>query len=228
MFFIKSILKKNKLIKIENLHHRSNATSIFAMTSGFTQRCGVAVVRLSGPATMKVIQKLVKNEHHKSLEPRKMHLKDMHHPKTSEKIDRGMLVWFKGPNSFTGEDVCEFHVHGGPAVVSSLFSALSSFEECRHAEPGEFARRSFLNNKMDLIEVEGLADLINAETEMQKRQALSQMEGKVSKVYEKWRQSVIKCLANVEAYIDFSEEENVEDNVLDEGKNLLKKTVFLI
>lgn len=96
-------------------------------------------------------------------------------------------------------------------------NALSCFDDLRHAEPGEFSRRAFINGQMDLVEIEGLVDLINAETEMQRKQALSQMEGSLSKIYNEWRESIIKCLANVEAYIDFNEEENVEDHVLDEG-----------
>ena len=219
MFYI---LSKSRIISNFAAHsvtfRRSNAaTSIFAVASGFTQRCGVAVVRLSGPGSVRVLLDLTRSTQIEAFRPRQMYVRDLWHPNTREKIDRGMLVWFRAPHSFTGEDVCEFHVHGGPAVVASLLNALASFDQVRYAEPGEFARRSFLNNKMDLLEIEGLGDLINAETEMQKRQALAQMEGSLSKVYKEWRQIVVKCLANVEAYIDFSEEENVDENVLDEG-----------
>lgn len=150
-----------------------------------------------------------------------------------------MLIFaMKEPNSFTGENVVEFHVHGGPAVLSSLMSALGTFSNTKYADPGEFSKRAFLNGQMDLgkktiriklkkdikfiiysflVEVEGLCDLINAETEMQRKQALSQMEGSLSKLYKEWRENIIKCLANVEAFIDFSEEENLEDNILSEG-----------
>ena len=100
-------------------------------------------------------------------------------------------------------------------MVQSLLNGLSTFDGLRYAEPGEFSRRAFLNGRMDLVEVEGLADLVNAETEMQRKQALAQMEGSLSSLYKGWREEIIKCLANVEAFIDFHEEENIEEGVLD-------------
>ncbi|RNA14322.1 tRNA modification GTPase mitochondrial [Brachionus plicatilis] len=212
----------------KNLHQnvfkfffRQSSSTIFALASGLNQKCGVAVVRVSGKSTHEVLLRLTK--HSKNLyEPRKMYFRDIWHPITNEKIDKSLIVWFKEPKSFTGEDVCEFHVHGGPAIISSLLNALSTFDDLRYAEPGEFARRAFLNGQMDLVEIEGLADLVNAETEMQRKQALSQMEGNLSKIYKDWREKIIKSLANVEAYIDFNEEENVEDNVLDEGEQIVR------
>ena len=146
-----------------------------------------------------------------------------------------ILVFIEEPKSFTGEDVCELFLHGGNAIIRSILSSLSTFKDLRQAEPGEFSRRFFeqfflcfnfiililtffkralLNGKMDLTEIEGLNDLINAETEMQRKQALSQMEGSLSKLYEAWKDELLKCLANVEAFIDFHEEENIEDDVL--------------
>lgn len=122
-----------------------------------------------------------------------------------------------GPNSFTGEDVCELHVHGGNAIINTLFNALSTIKGIRHAEAGEFSKRALLNGKMDLTECEGLNDFINADTEMQRKQALNQMEGSLSKLYTAWKTDIVKCLANVEAFIDFHEEENIEDDILDEG-----------
>jgi len=106
-------------------------------------------------------------------------------------------------------------LHGGNAIIKSILSSLSTFQDLRQAEPGEFSKRALLNGKMDLTEVEGLNDLINAETEMQRKQALNQMEGSLSKLYQNWKDELLKCLANVEAFIDFHEEENIEDDILD-------------
>lgn len=129
-------------------------------------------------------------------------------------IDNGLILFFKSPKSFTGENSCEFQVHGGPAVVSALLNALSRVKGLRPAEPGEFTRRAFFNGKMDLTEVEGLADLIHAETEYQRRQALIQADGHLSKLYTKWRTQLVRNIAHIEAYIDFSEDENIEETVL--------------
>tara|TARA_B100000676_G_scaffold77505_1_gene77134 strand:- start:1635 stop:2852 length:1218 start_codon:yes stop_codon:yes gene_type:complete len=131
-------------------------------------------------------------------------------------LDEGMLLWFPGPRSFTGEDVAEFHVHGGPAVVSAILDALSECAGTRVAEPGEFTKRAFLNGKMDLTAAEGVADLIEAETEAQRRQAQRQAAGALGAVYEAWRGRLMTRLAHVEAAIDFPDEdlpETLLDNV---------------
>ncbi|KAH9525397.1 tRNA modification GTPase gtpbp3, mitochondrial [Bulinus truncatus] len=120
-----------------------------------------------------------------------------------------------GPQSFTGEDITEFHVHGGPAVISSVLTALGSISGLKPAKPGEFTKQAFLNGKLDLTAIEGLGDLIHAETEAQRKQALRQMDGVLSDMYSHWRKRLIKCLANTAAFIDFHEEENIEDNVLE-------------
>jgi tRNA U34 5-carboxymethylaminomethyl modifying GTPase MnmE/TrmE len=117
---------------------RLNEACIYALASG-SQRSGLAVVRLSGKKSYEVLTQMTGGQ--KKYEPRKMYLREIVHPVTREKIDKGLVVWFKEPNSFTGENVCEFHVHGGPAVVTSLISALGTFENLRYAEPGEFSRR---------------------------------------------------------------------------------------
>ncbi len=117
---------------------RLNETCIYALASG-SQRSGLAVIRLSGKKSYEVLTQMTKSQ--KTYEPRKMYLKEIFHPVTKEKIDKGLIVWFKEPNSFTGENVCEFHVHGGPAVVTSLIKALGTFENLRYAKPGEFSRR---------------------------------------------------------------------------------------
>lgn len=131
------------------------------------------------------------------------------HPVTSEPLDKAVVLFFAAPRSETGEDVAEFQVHGGLAVVAAVLTALDAVEGCRMAEPGEFVRRAFLNGKLDLAEVEGLADLVDAETEAQRRQALAQSSGALSKLYEGWRRELIAAMALVEAAIDFSDEGDV-------------------
>lgn len=125
-------------------------------------------------------------------------------------IDRALVVWFPGPNSFTGEDVAEFHVHGGPAIIEAMIAAFTALGG-RPAEPGEFTRRAFEHGKMDLTEAEGLADLIDAETEGQRLQALAQMSGSLKQLYETWRERLITILASIEGEIDFPDEEDVPD-----------------
>lgn len=133
-------------------------------------------------------------------------------------LDRGIVLWYPGPNSFTGEDVCELQVHGGPAVINAIHEALAGLPDIDHAEPGEFTKRSFLNGKLDLTEVEGMADLIHAETEAQRKQALRQMEGDLGKMYGDWRTRLLRTLAHIEAYIDFSEDENIEEGVFEQAQ----------
>uniref|UniRef100_A0A182NDU6 TrmE-type G domain-containing protein n=1 Tax=Anopheles dirus TaxID=7168 RepID=A0A182NDU6_9DIPT len=132
-------------------------------------------------------------------------------------VDRSNSTIFglsSGPNSFTGEDTIEFHVHGGSAIISAMYDSLSSFPDARVAEPGEFTKRAFFAGKLDLTEVEGLADLIHAETEAQRRQALRQANGQLSLFYNGMRARLVKAIASIEAYIDFSEDQDVDDSVL--------------
>lgn len=150
-----------------------------------------------------------------SFKPRYATLKPIRDPSTQALIDNGLILFFESPKSFTGEDSAEFQVHGGPAVVSALLNALSKVKGLRPAEAGEFTKRAFFNGKLDLTEVEGLADLIHAETEFQRRQALIQADGHLSRLYNKWRKQLLRNIAHIEAYIDFSEDENIEDNVLE-------------
>lgn len=166
---------------------------------------------MSGENTKDALKSLTGSDSYK---PRFATLKQIKDPATLDVIDNGLILFFNAPKSFTGEDSCEFQVHGGPAVVAALLSALSKVKGLRPAEPGEFTKRAFYNGKMDLTEVEGLADLIHAETEQQRRQALIQADGHLSKLYKKWRTRLIRCIAHIEAYIDFSEDENIEDDVL--------------
>ncbi|XP_035739349.1 tRNA modification GTPase MnmE-like isoform X1 [Vespa mandarinia] len=184
--------------------------TIYALSSGHG-KCGVAVVRISGVNASEALNKMTTIS---KIEPRKAILKKILDPETKEVIDNGLCLWFPGPKSFTGEDCVEFHVHGGSAILTSLMNALSKLHFYQ-ALPGEFTRRAFYNNKLDLVEIEGLADLIEAETEQQRKQALLQANGHLSKLYKDWRKSLINIISNLEAYIDFNEEDNIEDNVLE-------------
>ncbi len=182
--------------------------TIFALSSG-RGRAGVSVIRVSGEESEKAISVMTKNENLPS--PRVASLSWFYDPDTGERIDQGLVIYFPAPNSFTGEDVAEFHIHGGHAVVPGFLEALSKIDGLRSAEAGEFTRRAFDNGKMDLTAAEGLADLINAETRGQQRQALRQMGGELAKIYENWREEIVSAMAYLEADIDFSDEEIPDD-----------------
>lgn len=181
--------------------------TIYALSSA-GGRAGVAVIRVSGGLTSTIVESLTGKP---CPRPREAVLRQLADPRTGEALDRALVLYFQGPKSFTGEDVAEFHVHGGRAVVASVLKALSRFEGVRAAAAGEFTRRAFENDKLDLTEVEGLADLIDAETDGQRRQALRQMEGALGKIYEGWRHRLIRVLAYAEADIDFADEDLPED-----------------
>lgn len=183
--------------------------SIVALSSGRLP-AGVAVVRLSGPKTRFALETILET----SAPEREASLRKLRQSDGSL-IDIGLVIFFTGPASFTGEDVAEFQVHGGKAVVSALLQTLTSIEGIRHAEPGEFTRRAFLNGKLDLVETEALADLINAETESQRRFALLNAGGAQSKLYEGWRQRLIHARAMIEAEIDFADEDDIPGSVSD-------------
>ncbi len=185
--------------------------TIFALASG-GGRAGVAVVRVSGPQAGAALAVLMgtQAETPETL-PRHAVFTRLVDPVTGDSLDDGLVIWFPGPASFTGEDVVDFHLHGGPAVISGLLNVLSGLDGLRVAEPGEFTRRAFENGKMDLTAAEGLADLVNAETEAQRKQALRQLEGELGRVYESWRERLLSALAHSEAAIDFSDEDLPED-----------------
>lgn len=191
-----------------------DAETIFALSSGHG-RCGVAVVRMSGPASLTAL-KTMAGLRLKTPPSRTALLRNITDPKTKEVLDRGLVLWFPGPHSFTGEDSAEFHIHGGSAVVTAVLQALGSVPGMRPAEAGEFTRRAFQAGKLGLTEVEGLGDLIHAETEAQRRQALRQMSGDLGRLYQDWTHRLKRCLAHVEAFIDFSEDEQIEEGVLDQ------------
>ncbi|KAI8370135.1 P-loop containing nucleoside triphosphate hydrolase protein [Choanephora cucurbitarum] len=156
-------------------------------------------------------------------DPRQAYFRRIRHPFSGEVLDRGLVLWFPGPHSFTGEDSVELQIHGGNAVVKSVLDALHAMPHFRMAEQGEFARRAFDNDKLDLTELEGLADLLNAETEVQRRLALRQAEGGLRIPYEQWRTQIIECMATTEAVIDFGEDENIEEGVMDGVIEQVKK-----
>jgi tRNA modification GTPase len=177
------------------------APTIIALASGSVP-AGVAIIRLSGPACSHVAHKVLgalPRARHASL----MTIVD----EAGDPIDRALALYFPGPNSFTGEDVLELHVHGGPAVVRDTVACCLAVSGVRLAEPGEFTRRAFENGKMDLSAAEGLADLVEAETEAQRRQALRQMEGALAQEIAHWRDAIIDCLVDAEGDIDFPDED---------------------
>jgi tRNA modification GTPase len=178
--------------------------TIFALSTA-PGRAGVAIVRVSGPQAMAALQALTGSVP----EPRKAQLANISHPTSGETIDRGLVLLFVEPHSFTGEDVAEFHIHGGRASVSGVLEALARVPGLRAAEPGEFTRRAFESGKLDLTETEALADLIDAETAAQRRQALRGLEGGIGRMAEAWRGRLIEALALSEAEIDFPDEGDV-------------------
>ncbi|MDX1580480.1 MAG: tRNA uridine-5-carboxymethylaminomethyl(34) synthesis GTPase MnmE, partial [Alphaproteobacteria bacterium] len=179
--------------------------TIYALASA-PGRAGVAVIRVSGPQTDRMLERICR----RALPvPRQAALRDFHAADETV-IDRGLALWFPGPGSFTGEDSAEFHVHGGPAVISAMSEALLD-AGARPAEAGEFTRRAFESGKIDLTEAEGLADLVDAETEGQRAQALAQMSGALKTLYEGWREQLVTILAAIEGEIDFPDEEDVPD-----------------
>jgi tRNA modification GTPase len=192
--------------------------TIFAQTSA-KGKSGVAVFRISGEKTRYLLQQLTQKPN--SL-PGVLQLRKIYDFRTSPPycIDQAMIVFFQNPKSFTGEDVAEIHTHGSIAVADMLLETLASCENVRIAEPGEFTKRAFWNNKIDLTQIEGLSDLIEAETSMQHRQASKQMLGELGKLYESWKTQLTEILALIEVFIDFPEEE-LPLEILDKSKSAM-------
>ncbi|MDA1097569.1 MAG: tRNA uridine-5-carboxymethylaminomethyl(34) synthesis GTPase MnmE [Proteobacteria bacterium] len=193
--------------------------TIYALATA-SGRAGVAVLRISGAQAGAVLA-AVMNGRALPL-PRRAHLTAFVDPVGGQTLDRGLVLWFPAPESFTGEDVAELHGHSGPAVITALLEALGRFPGCRLAQAGEFTRRAFQNGKMDLTQAEGLADLIAAETEAQRRQAERQMAGDLGRLYEGWRADLIGALAHLEAEIDFPDEE-LPDGLFARQKPVLER-----
>ena len=189
--------------------------TIYALSSG-PGISGIAVIRVSGKNTAEVIKKLTGS---KLPPPRVATLKKFNKNGKKELIDEGVILWFPGPNSYTGEDLAEFHVHGSRAVIKAMHLAISKINNCRLADPGEFTKRAFQNGRINLLKAESIADLISAETEIQRKQALKIMSGKSSDQFNLWREQLLKILSHVEAKIDFPDE-NLPKNII----NAIRKT----
>lgn len=184
--------------------------TIYALSSG-TLPSGVAIIRISGPDVRFVLETMcgfIPKPRFAQLTP--------FYTQDGLVIDRGLLLFFEAPASFTGEDCAEFHLHGGRAVVQACFKALACFDNLRLAEAGEFSKRAFDNGKMDLTAAEGLADLIVAETEAQRRLALAQSSGSLKELYQKWSEDILRYRALIEAELDFSDEEDIPGSVSDQ------------
>tara|TARA_Y100000814_G_scaffold231188_1_gene175083 strand:+ start:1267 stop:2547 length:1281 start_codon:yes stop_codon:yes gene_type:complete len=181
----------------------------------------VSVFRISGQLASYIHKHLI---HGKRSLPRIASVRWLHDPETGKRIDRGIVLWFPGPKTFTGEDIVELHTHGGRSVREAMINALNFINGVRLAEPGEFSARAFINGKVDLTEAEGIADLISAETEAQRLQALRQMSGGLKELYETWRVKLIKLSAYLEAEMDFSDEalpSNINESVYSNIRELV-------
>ena len=197
--------------------------TIFALSTG-PGTSGIAVIRISGEETSKIIKLLTGKAIPK---PRVATLRKINKINTSELIDEGLILWFPGPESYTGEDMAEIQVHGSKAVVEALHSTLSDIENCRLAEPGEFTKLAFQNGKINLLKAESIADLISSETEIQRQQAIKIMNGKSADQFNFLRDKLLKILSHVEAKIDFPEED-LPNNILDEIKNTSDEVIIKI
>jgi len=187
--------------------------TIYALSTG-PGVSGIAVIRISGPETRHIIEKLTK----KSIPtPRVAELRRFNKINTSELIDEGLLLWFPAPESYTGEDMAEIQVHGSKAVIDALHSSLSKIKNCRLAEPGEFTKLAFQNGKINLLKAESIADLISSETEIQRQQAIRVMSGKTADEFNFLRDKLLKILSYIEAKIDFPDED-LPENILEQIK----------
>lgn len=194
--------------------------TIYALST-VAGKSGVAVFRISGADALEAVRRLTTLNPEKIL-PRHAYFVTVH-DLAGDALDRALVIWFKAPFSFTGEDTVEIHCHGSKAVISALLDNLGKLENFRLAEPGEFSKRAFYNGKMDLTEAEGLADLIDAETREQQKYALRQMGGELKNLYDGWREKLVEIMAYLEAYIDFPDEELPDDLVAK-----LENTVFKV
>ena len=200
----------------------NKSMTIYALSSG-PGVSGIAVIRISGKKTSEVIRNLTNGE---LPPPRVATLKKINNINTSELIDEGIILWFPAPNSYTGEDMAELHVHGSISVINSIQKQISNIDECRLAEPGEFTKLAFQNGKINLLKAEGIADLISSEKEIQRRQAIKIMNGLSANVFNEMRENLLKILTKVEAKIDFPDEDlpkETLDNIKKESKDIQNK-----
>ncbi|KAF2071370.1 hypothetical protein CYY_007310 [Polysphondylium violaceum] len=220
--------RSNKLIQFKRFYSTTTATinnndppklikkdTIYSLSSG-VGKSGVAVIRVSGPQSKNVLQSLINKE--KEPKDRLATLGTFYHPTTKEPLDKGIYIWFSNPNSFTGEDVVEFHIHGGRAVIHDTLEAISTIPGTRSSQPGEFTKRSFDNGKLDLTQVEGLSDLLDAQTQHQRKIALDQMQGSIGKFYHTLRNDLIRASAYMEAFIDFGDDAELEPEIVEQSK----------
>ena len=189
--------------------------TIYALSTVYG-KSGVAVIRISGNNALVALKKMTSLDTTK-IKPRYAYFVSLKNNEGNT-LDKCLILYFKAPNSFTGEDIVEIQTHGSKAVISGVLSTLAQIEGFRMAEPGEFSKRAFYNGKMDLTEAEGLADLIDAETSEQQKYAMRQMEGGLKNLYDDWREQLLKILAHLEAFIDFPDED-IPNNVMSEMKN---------
>ncbi len=193
--------------------------NIYALSSG-RGPSGIAIVRISGSETLKICQNLTKSRHIKSSE---VNFCKFYDPKNDNVIDpEALLLWFPAPNSYTGEDLAELQIHGSNAIINALLRVLSEQKNCRLAEPGEFTKIAFQNDKIDLLKAESIGDLIHSETELQRQQAVKIVQGNASNYYNNLREKIIKSLAFIEAKIDFAEEDLPEKVLRDAHKSIKK------
>lgn len=200
------------LVNLPDSAHKnamSAPNTIYALSTA-PGRAAIAVIRISGPDALAALRQLAS----KTPPPRQAILATLRHPTRRDPLDQALVLYFAGPESETGEDVVELQVHGGRAVIRAVLDALGEIPGCRPAEPGEFAHRAFVNGKMDLTAAEGLADLIDAETEAQRSQAMTLAVGHLAGLYDAWRRRLIECQALVESAIDFSDEGDVSDDAM--------------
>ena len=200
--------------------------TIYALSSG-PGVSGLAVIRVSGPDTKRVINQLTNINNPE----KRMAILTKFFNEKKNIIDEGILIWFPGPNSYTGEDMAEFHVHGSRAVIDAIYREISFVENCRLAEPGEFTKIAFTNEKINLLKAEGISDLISSETEIQRQQAIKLISGKSSEKFESVRSKLIKILSYVEAKIDFPDEdlpENILDNIKIDVQDIIEELEKII
>ena len=193
--------------------------SIYALSSG-QGTSGIAVIRISGSNTKKVLKNLTFLD---PPTPKLATLTEFKNPETKEVIDEGILLWFPGPQSYTGEDMAEIHIHGSKAVINEIYRLISKIDGCRLAEPGEFTKIAFQNGKVNLLKAESISDLISSETEIQRQQAIKMMSAKSSDKFNSLRKRLLKILSNIEAKIDFPEDDlpnNILENIQSEAKSI--------
>jgi tRNA modification GTPase len=196
--------------------------TIYALSTG-PGISGVAIIRISGEQSSKIIENLTGK---KVPKPRVATLRKINKINTSELIDEGIILWFPGPESYTGEDMVEIQIHGSKAVIDALHSSISKIENCRLAEPGEFTKLAFQNGKINLLKAESIADLISSETEIQRKQAIKIMNGKSADQFNLLREKLLKNLSHVEAKIDFPDEDlptNISDEIKNSSNEVIKK-----